>query len=502
MEAKLGFSGYNAYQCVYMKTITQTESQDCVVPDTLPDIASVMITSGCVLIRSKDVAEGHARLEANVPARICFAGEGDAQICSLDVNIPFYISAEDDAIRSDCVCCANLTLQHLETRLLNPRKISVRAEVCAEIRCFAEGSEMFQTGPSEEGGAIHALEAEAELTSISCVTEKTFVLTDEFELPQEQDAAVEILAQNADVFVQEQRNVGTKLIVKGYVRSELVFQTEKNDAAALAFQTSFSQIIETATEAEDCLYETQMLISGMYYELTPASDGRAISMELHLVAQAVVYTRQRIRYLLDAYSNIYDLSLCRISRESVRFGREVILRDSCTSAIELPGEVKSVIACRAGVTSCINSGKEFSLQLALQICWRGESMIRSAERMLSHRITLDPESESIKVCCVTVQDVYAAPGAGGAELRIQLEVKGFTAQTVTLDAIESIAYEEDAQKDTDGVPTLVLLRPGKDCSLWDMAKENCSTVDAIRAANGLEDGAPLPEHLLLIPKTL
>ena len=46
-------------------------------------------------------------------------------------------------------------------------------------------------------------------------------------------------------------------------------------------------------------------------------------------------------------------------------------------------------------------------------------------------------------------------------------------------------------------PSLILRRAG-DKRLWDIARENGSTVEAIRKANGLQ-GEPIPDQMLLIP---
>ena len=53
---------------------------------------------------------------------------------------------------------------------------------------------------------------------------------------------------------------------------------------------------------------------------------------------------------------------------------------------------------------------------------------------------------------------------------------------------------------TESLPTLILLRAGSRQSLWELAKQNCSTVEAIRAANGLDDITGEWEKLLIIPK--
>ena len=47
-----------------------------------------------------------------------------------------------------------------------------------------------------------------------------------------------------------------------------------------------------------------------------------------------------------------------------------------------------------------------------------------------------------------------------------------------------------------------MLRADSSTDLWTLAKENCSTVEAIRRANGLDEAGEDWEKLLLIPKAL
>ena len=502
MEAKLGINGYRGFQNIFTKTVTQSESQDSVVPDTMPDVSAILCTSGCALIRSKDVAEGRVRLEANIPARVCCAGAEDGSVFCLDVNVPFYISAEDKAIRDGCVCTADLTLKHLEARMLNPRKVSVRAEVEAGLACFAEGEELFASAPAEDGGAVHVLERVSEISVIASVTEKTFVLTDEFELAQERAELTQIVAQNAAVAVQEFRTVGSKVILSGDVRSELTFLTADDGLETAVFHTAFSQIAETGTETDDALCEANTLISGMYYELTQGNGVGYISMELHLVAFVTVYARRALHYLSDAYSNAWALSLRRRQTELARYGREVVLRDSSVVQIEVPGEVGSVIACHAEPYACRAEPGQIRAQLLLRLCWRCGDAVFSAERSMDRAIGTDAPDEALKLCSISVTDVSAVPGGAGMEVRVTLEARAFTLQRTAVDAICAIEYDETQPRCLDDVPTLVMLRPRADAALWALARENCSTAEAICAANGLTDDELPADRLLLIPKTV
>ena len=502
MEAKLSVNGYACYRPVYSGWITQTEQQDCVVPDTLPDVASIAYTSGSVLIRSKDVVDGQVRMEANLPARVSCVGEDGSMFC-LDVNVPFYVSAEDAAIQEGSVCAVRLTLRHLESRLLNPRKLSVRAEISAGLRCFLYENVQTFGAPEEAEGGIQTLEAEATVTAECCVTEKTFVLTDEVELPSEKETPTELIAQSAEVLTQEIKSVGSKLIVRGSVRSALLYRVASEHVERFEFSSSFSQVVETQTETGEVTTEVLPLVSGMYYELTPGTDGRSVSMELHLVLQLICSEAQTVRYLADAYSNAFPIELETqgLTMRCVR--RELLLRETSRAELDTASAVSSVISCDVTPLECEVDGGAVRALFRAVLCWRSGETICSAERTVTQRLEapLD-EGETLLVHEIAVQDCAATPSSGGAEIRISFEVRAHVVCTEEVEAITAIRYQEDAPLDLDDRPTLVMMKVRPEASLWQLAKENCSTVEAICKLNALEEGAIPEDQFLLIPKAL
>ena len=499
MEISLRKNCVSCFHSAYSQTILLSEGQECVVPDTLPDIASVVCTGATPLIRSKDVADGRVRLEANVPARVTCLGE-DGRIFPLDVNIPFYLSAQDEQISPDSVCVALLTLRQAETRLLNPRKLSVRAELAVTVTCYVENAVTTFLAP-EEDGVVHTLEASAETDCVACVTEKTFILTDEASLSERLPAAAEILAQNAAACVREVKTLGSKIIVSGDVDSVLLYRCDAGALHAFSFRTEFSQIIEAGCETEGASVELQVLLSGMYYEILPGSDMRQIAMELHLVAQAVVTKAQEIAYLADAYSNQFCLDVRSETRCLVKTVDERVLEERGKLLIETAEEVSEVVFCRAEALGVETEGEEAFARLRVTLCYRCGEGYGSAERTVMQKITLpNDRGLSVRFSGIETAEIGAVPADGGAEVRYTLAIRAAFSEQREVCCIQAISYDENESLNTESLPTLILLRAGSRQSLWELAKQNCSTVEAIRAANGLDDITGEWEKLLIIPK--
>ena len=278
MEVNCKETVIECYQVIYEEEVRREESVESVVPDTLPDVGTVLCTSGTPLIRSKDLSAGCVRIDANIPVRVAYQPEEGEGVCVLDVNIPVSVSHEQAELDEDCVCSADIRLIALETKLLNPRKIAVRAELCFSLRCCRMGSESFTGAPDAAEYGIHVLTKEAALSPVRTVTEKTFVLTDEFRLPPDRPEIGKLLCQKTLLETEELKTSGTKVIVKGSAKSCLVYLSPEGTAAAVEFTTGFSQIVEAGTLPENAGAGATLLLSGAYYDTTAADDGRTVGM--------------------------------------------------------------------------------------------------------------------------------------------------------------------------------------------------------------------------------
>ena len=501
MELTLNQAAIDCYDKVFSQTVRKEESQDSVVPDTLPDIGEILCTSGNVLIRSKDVGEGRVRIEANIPVKVAYAPEeGEGTYC-LEVNIPLYVSMEDDAIPEKCLCVAELRLAGLETRILNPRKISVRAETLFSVGCYAAGQIAFAGAPEQAGEDVNVLEQTVTVTPACAVTEKTFVLTDEFTIPDAMPPAAVILSRQTLLQAEDVKAVGTKLIVKGSARSSLLYVSDEMRAGAVEFSTGFSQIIEVKTMPEDPFASVSLLLSGAYYDLS-RGDGRTGEMELHVVAQAVVCGNAEAVCLADAYSNRCALEMTMDAVDISRIRRPLVLRETLRGQLNTAKPVAEILQGCFDLGAVRAEGNAVTLPVTVCMHYRTpDGSLCSAKQTFQVKFSCPLEDgEYLEPVGVSAQELYLAPSAGGAELRLPLELQVFVRETETVESVTAITYDESSPLDLSDQPTLVILRAGSGDDLWALAKQNHSTVRAITEANDLDAQGGGWEKLILIPK--
>ena len=103
--------------------------------------------------------------------------------------------------------------------------------------------------------------------------------------------------------------------------------------------------------------------------------------------------------------------------------------------------------------------------------------------------------------CACPGEVFAAPAAGGVEVRFTVEFHCLTTETVSVPSVTSAQLGEARSAGEGMRPSVVLRMPAPGEELWDIAKAHGTTTEQILQANELEEGALPFGRMLLIPST-
>jgi hypothetical protein len=494
-------AGFDCYDTIISQEIRTEGVQETVVPDTMPDIAEIVESAAVLMLRSKDVESGRASLEATAAVSVVYKPEEGGALCCLEMSVPVRLSIENEAIGTDMLFSASLYVAGLETRLLNPRKVTARAEICGRAEVYS--ASRFDLGScSERLELVHYKTDRAELTPVVSVREKTFVLTDEYTLPPSRAAARELLCRRVSITVDEARSVGKKLIFKGSVRCSLLYCSVDGLPAAAEFTTGFSQIMESEADGGEQLSSLAVMLTGAYFEILPSSDGRSISAELHLVAQLTARMRLSAEYVSDAYSNVRELTLGTGMRSETCLRRCERLQSTVAETLELPSAGAEVIDAFASPALPEVDGGRIRLPLTVTLLYRGGDgeihMFR--KRMCAQFATELGPDEYLVVQQTDAGDILTAPGAQGMELRVRASASVAEFARLELPVVSGVECGEEALSIADR-PSLVLVMASEGDSLWNLARENCSSPEAIEKANDFSSFGEGWHRLILVPKT-
>ena len=501
MDICLSKTSVSCLKKVYEERFCREETAETVVPDVMPDIGEIICGDGSVYLRSKEVSAGRLTLTGTVSAVVLYLPEEGGCPRKLTVELPYSITAESPDITENCTAAATVRLAYLEARTLNPRKVHVRAGLNVCAACYEPAEITFGAEVPEECEMdLHTRMETVTVSPVAGVWEKTFVLTDEYPMPAGRSSAEELIGENVELLAEDAKLVGNKVIFKGTAKISLLWQGEDGNLESAAFSSNFSQILEIggigeAGELSDI--QIELMPTGAYFELLPPGGGsKTVSMELHVLAQAICAQNRTLNYVSDAYSNAYPLELSCGEPERVVSESPLLLRDNMRGLVETPFSVREVVQTLADPGLWTETEDGFSCPIHVKLLLRDEEgVLRGVVRSFTAKFPNQADDETeMTLRSVYCGELYAAPATGGVEVRLVAEARAAVCTAVTISSVECVSADEENPVDLSQLPSVVIL-PGYNGDFWTLAKRYHSTVERIEAANS-ESGS----GVLLIPR--
>ena len=508
MEATLKTDAIAYLRPVVETSFTQEETQEAIVPDTYPDMAHVLDVSGKVIVKSKEADLGRVSLSGTILVNVLYQAEEGEGVYSLDIPIPFTGGLDAEEITDETKVHLQAALQSADARMINSRKILVRADLLVEVLGFEPSVFMSTTELEDDAGAaLHVQRDELHINLVTAVHEKTFVLADDFPMPAGKPPAHEILKTRVRLVNEDVKHVGNKLIFKGYAGVSVLYKTEGTGEVFPAdFTASFSQIMELEEEGAEKSFDLSFMLSNIYVE-TISTEGGGFGIELHLVAQAIEKAGFTPQFLADAYSTKYEVESHVTEQHLEHIDKREQITAELRESIEVTGGVMRVIDASVylGKVHTGQEGGETKLNTAvflsvLYVTEEGE--IQGLTRRFETSSSFETRSNRIyQASALLAGDIQVLPGASGLEVRVPIEFCVASRQKLRFQAVERISWEAEHMRDIGALPSVVLYHAQGGESLWYMAKRYCSTQEQITLANNLEEGmVPYPGQLFIIPK--
>ena len=493
---------------VFSETHTTEETMEMIVPDAMPDILRIISADAVVLLRSKDTSTERVTVSGAATVSVIYAPEGETGLRRVRLEIPFQITGGGHRITPLSRATVRLIPGAVNAMALNPRKVSVRINVAADISCYNDTELIIPSSiAAAELQNIEVLPGETEVSLPVEVLEKTFVASYEYQIPQTNPPVGEILKTTVSLTPGEYKVVGSKLIFKGLTTVSVLYSSaDGGEVAACSYETEYSQLLELENANTGSEFEIIPLLTGAYIESDTLSDsdGRRLSAELHIVAQCVARCSKRFGFISDAYSSRYELetiqSALSLAGTPVSFCVPAVLR----TTLEAP-ELSRIITVTAkpGLpTGGFTDGKlSLSTPVDVEALYvTNDGAIRSATVGSVVEASADiAVGTELKISARCSGEVYGAAADGGIEVRAPIELLVQSAATHECKFISELSIDDETPLDLPDLPSLVIARVSHGDSLWTLAKRHRSTCALIAAANELEEGESLPT-VLVIPK--
>ncbi|MBR2895066.1 MAG: DUF3794 domain-containing protein, partial [Oscillospiraceae bacterium] len=244
MDLKLNHAEHSYYEPLSFSPFACETMREHIVPDSCADIARIVETTGQVYVSSREVGgDGRMCVNGSIDVSVLYIPEKGDGPCSLHFQLPFQCCTEirwgeENAFLEVCG-----ELQHMDTRLLNPRKVLTRANVML----YPSGCRHMLFSictQAQEDDTIQTLCEQRETRVVAAIREKEFSFLEELPLSPGHSGADEIISSRVDVRGTDCKLIGSKLVVKGVIAVTILYRGHDGGIEQTRHELPFSQILD------------------------------------------------------------------------------------------------------------------------------------------------------------------------------------------------------------------------------------------------------------------
>lgn len=475
----------------------QEQTQELRLSDGMPDIGRVLCAWGQVVLRGKEWRSDSVGVSCGVMAWVLYAPEDGSQCQCVETWLPISMKWDIPETQQDGYLQCHCLLQSVDARTVSSRKLMVRASVGVLCRAYSPW-QIPGYSPENLPEDIRLKEQKLPVRLVRESGEKAYMIDEELTLPASAPAFEKLIRYALQPEIAEQKVLGDKAIFRGTGQLHIVYRTPEGTMASWDFEIPFSQYTDLEREyGHDAQVAVDPVVTSM--ELTAHEQGR-LRLKAGLSGQYLIYDLQEIPVVEDAYSPQRQVMTHResISIPSVLERQSQRLRAEQTAAFGSQRIADTVFY--PAMPHKQRKPGEVSMEIPGQfqvLYYDGEGTLQAGSAHWQDGLTMGMgENAAMEILCNCAGKPQAVPGADGTLMRGEVLMETVASAMEEWETVTSLTVGEQTAKDPTR-PSLILRRAGQE-GLWEMAKANGSTVEAIRDANGLQ-GEPDPDKMLLIP---
>lgn len=483
-------------QTIKRETQSQEQTQEVRIRDGMPDIGRIVGTWGQVILRGKEWQGDGMTVTGGTMVWVQYLPEEGGEPCVVESWLPFQMHWSLPPTEHDGVIMAQGFLCAADARSTSARKMMLRTNVSVWAWAMENRKVDLFVPPKLEDDIQLRKEKYPVLLPVAA-GEKAFPLEETFTLPPSAPKMEKLMHFHLDPEIAEEKLLGDKLVFRGNAILHILYLSADGAQYAWDFDLPFTQYGELEREYDE--NAQRMLIPAVTsMELDVESDH--LNLKAGLVCQYRICEENLVELVTDAYSTGRNLTteLENLELPSILEVNNQMIH--AQASFPLDGMYLTDICFLPRSVYVRNTGEQAIAELAGQFQVLYYDMDRQPHASLQkweETLTL-PVGEGCVIEAV-LSPVGKPQGnlmSGTAQLNAELQLTLQTRSSSATPMLTKIQLGELEQPDPQR-PSLILLRPG-DKDLWQLAKENGSTMDAIRSANNLQE-APEADRMLLIP---
>ena len=456
-------------------------SGDIIVPDIKPDIAGIINTNGTGYIYKEEILTSKIRFDGNIDSYIVYlADNGDTR--SIETTLSFSDSIEDSKINETCFSKENVILDTIEAKVLNERKISIKAVLKIEIEVF-EKVDVELTSDFDEFENVEKLKETLKV--------KSLVGSNKVKTSIKEDVAVdasfsvaEILKTNIEITNIENKISYNKVLAKADANVKIVFLSEDGRIGSLSSSLPVMSFIDIDKVSDGHICDVSYNLRNMLFKINN-KENKSITCQIEFEVMCMVYEPKEVEVIQDMYGIKNNISFSKkeimvpIDKE-MKFEKQTINErvniEDILNILDVTSKVRKVKSTKTGnYYSC-------ECEAVLNVYYEANSKngLNVKEVVFPFVIRLD--SDDNVNFEITKKEFTVSSEFVNCDVEILVKKDQENLRNVScIENVECKALEDDL----DYKMCIYFVKPGD--SIWEIAKEFKVRTENIINANNLEN---------------
>ncbi|GAA6296810.1 DUF3794 and LysM peptidoglycan-binding domain-containing protein [Enterocloster asparagiformis] len=509
-----------------------TLDDDFIVPDTMDDMAQVMLDTGEIQIESVKNQGEKVAVKGKLEFQVLYRKEGGG-LQTLGGSIPFDETINAPDLEEKDYVGLNWMLEDLNAEMINSRKLGVQAIITLQVRIetlrdveaavdvdmgnggFAAQTPGDATGPAQ----IETLKRTVNVAAIAVRRKDTYRMKEEISLTGGKPNIGRLLWREMKLRDVTTKPLDGKLHIDGDLNVFAIYQAEDENMPMQWLEETlpFSGDLDLSDAVEEMVPMVTVRLAHKDLEPKPDYDGemRELDVDAVLELDIKLYQEQDVELLSDMYSTSREVELTRSQACFDQMLTKNVCKCKVSEKLELSGAERILQICHNEGTIKLDDVEigEDNIQIdgvlevsLLYLTSDDESPVQAAVEQVPFHCTAEARGvtkDSVYQLNTGLEQLTAVMMGGEmVEIKAVLALDFLVLQPVCEPVITGAQVNPMDMQKLQELPGIVGYIVQPDDTLWNIAKKFHTTVGNIISTNELADDKVKGGMRLLLVKEI
>ncbi len=508
MDISLQKENFGFCSIILDKVVEQSVTAELNLPDYMPDILRVVKANMTAKINQVNLVGDRITVDGVCDAQIVYCCEaGELHTYSAVTEFSRYAECRE-ALSTDTVT-VKAVCDYANCRAISPKKAEIKGNISLPIKLIRK--ELREVLCGAQGAGIQLKTDNVSAVSIVAIGEKTFSMSDVFELPDGKDNIKSIIYSDAFAVFGEVKQISNKLMLKGELSVNVVYipESKVTSVERISRSVPINQIIELEGISEGSMCDINLSVPMLEVTAKPKVDNtlRVIDISASVAALITAKEKKEVEIILDAYSTTNSVDIKKDTLSVVSLEQKVnetfvikevidVSQNSLAGVLDIRIEEPSFstsiseteITVSGTVKACIiytdSAGEPAYMEKLIDFSNIYANKDGKAARF-EPKITITASS-------------FVVPSSEKIDLKIEASVSGNIYSEKKVVCINEIINEGERDKGVDPRGVTIYFAQENE-SLWSIARRYNTTIEAIVRENEIANDVLNEKQMLIIP---